>query len=227
MTTVLFWDIDGTLLTTGRAGIFAFEEALAAVCGRSCSLENLATAGLTDAEVARLVLETAGEEPTDERARAILREYERRLPACLPRRQGRVMPGVLDVLESLGAEEGVVHSLLTGNTAAGAQAKLRHYGLAEYFSGGAFCNGSNSRPEIAREARALARERFGDPEPDRIFVIGDTPHDITCGKAIGARTIGVATGTYGVDELASHDPWRVVERIPDPAEFRRLVGIPA
>jgi phosphoglycolate phosphatase-like HAD superfamily hydrolase len=56
------------------------------------------------------------------------------------------------------------------------------------------------------------------------YVIGDTPHDIACGKAIAARTIAVATGSYDADQLAAHEPWLVLERLPGPATFRRLLA---
>lgn len=128
-TTVLFWDLDGTLLKTGRAGILAFEEAVAEVCGVEVDLQQLFTPGLTDAEVAALVLETAGLEAGDEAVDRVLRAYERSLPAALPRRQGEVPPGVREALEDLAGHPRVRSLLLTGNTRAGARAKLAHYGL--------------------------------------------------------------------------------------------------
>lgn len=218
---VIFWDLDGTLLTTGRAGMFAFEEAVTDVTGVDADLSHLFTSGLTDADVAALVLEAAGSEPSPEAAERILREYERRLPASLPRRQGQVLPGVLEALEDLAPLTHVRSLLLTGNTPAGARAKLAHYGLDRFFpnGAGAFCEGPEKRVDIARRALTLA----GGAET--IFVIGDTPHDVECGSAIGAQTIAVASGWHSAEELAAAKPWALLERIPEPPEFRRLLGV--
>jgi phosphoglycolate phosphatase-like HAD superfamily hydrolase len=218
---ILFWDLDGTLLTTARAGIFAFEEAVREVCGAEAELQKLFTSGLTDAEVAALCLETAGLDAERETVEAVLRAYERRLPRCLPRRAGRVMPGVREVLEDLELREEVRNLLLTGNTPDGARAKLAHYGLDRFFpaGAGAFCLGPGARVEIAHRALALAADATD------VFVIGDTPQDVACGKAIGARTIAVASGSHSADDLAAHEPWAVLDRVPETTEFRTLVGI--
>jgi phosphoglycolate phosphatase len=218
---VLFWDLDGTLLLTGRAGLFAFAEALEEVTGAAVDLEELSTPGLTDAGVARLVLEHAGQRADPDSVEAVLRSYERRLPESLPRREGRVLDGIRAVLEDLEDRDDVRSYLLTGNTPAGARAKLRHYELDRFFpeGEGAFCIDHGSRVEIAQRALPLA------DGTKAVYVIGDTPADVECGKAIGARTIAVASGWHSPDELTATEPCIVLERIPEPAEFRRLLGI--
>jgi phosphoglycolate phosphatase len=218
---VLFWDLDGTLLLTGRAGLYAFEEALEEVTGASVSLEEVSTPGFTDAGVARLVLEHAGRPSDPETVEAVLRSYERRLPDSLPRRQGRVLDGIREVLEDLEGRDDVRSYLLTGNTPAGARAKLGHYDLDRFFQDGegAFCIDHGSRVDIARRALPLAEGA------EAMYVIGDTPADVECGKAIGARTIAVASGWHSAEELAATEPWLVLERIPEPDEFRQLLGI--
>ncbi|HNC24990.1 MAG TPA: hydrolase, partial [Opitutaceae bacterium] len=123
---VLCWDIDGTLLSTARAGVFALESAALAVTGRPLDLQQLPTAGLTDVEIARLVLERNGVTPTADHQRQFLTRYEDDLPASLPRRQGQVMPGVVAILEALRVRPDWGSMLLTGNTRRGAQAKLTH-----------------------------------------------------------------------------------------------------
>ena len=219
-TTVLFWDLDGTLLTTGRAGLYAFEEAVEEVTGAKVDLEEVSTPGFTDAGVAKLVLEHAGQQSDPERIDAVLRAYERRLPASLPRRQGRVLEGIRELLEDLDGRSDVRSYLLTGNTPAGARAKLAHYDLEHFFpdGDGAFCIDQGSRTDIARRALPLAEGA------QAVYVIGDTPADIECGKAIGARTIAVASGWHSREELERHEPWLLLEQIPAPAEFRRLIG---
>lgn len=218
---VLFWDLDGTLLLTGRAGLYAFEEALEEVTGTTSNLHELSTPGFTDAGVARLVLEHAGQPSDPETVEAVLRSYERRLPDSLPRRQGRVLDGIREVLEDLEGRDDVRSYLLTGNTPAGARAKLGHYDLDRFFPDGegAFCVDHGSRVEIARRALPLAEGA------DAAYVIGDTPADVECGKAIGARTIAVASGWHSVEELTATEPWLVLERIPQPEMFRQLLGI--
>jgi phosphoglycolate phosphatase-like HAD superfamily hydrolase len=223
---VLLWDLDGTLLTTARAGIHAVEEAVFEVCGERPDFDGLQTAGLTDSEVVVLALETAGCDASADTAEQALRAYERHLPACLHRRRGRVLPGVREALEDLQDDDGVESLLLTGNTVAGARAKLAHYGLDPFFTaGGAFCEGPEAREEIARRGLARATAILDSPDPGRIYLIGDTPRDIDCGATIGVRTVAVATGSYTSAALADHHPWLLVERIPEPARFRQFLGL--
>jgi phosphoglycolate phosphatase-like HAD superfamily hydrolase len=213
----LFWDIDGTLLTTARAGVFALEAAAQELGAARHDLQSLQTAGLTDRAVAQLALETCGLADAD--LDEFLRRYERHLPACLDRRQGRVLPGVKEVLDDLVGREDVALLLLTGNTPAGARTKLAHYGLDGYFAGGAFCELDEPREGIARRAASLAAGA------DAVYVIGDTPSDVRCGLAIGARTIAVASGVHAVEELRAAGPWTALEQIPEPRRFRTLLGI--
>jgi len=223
---VLFWDIDGTLLTTKRAGVFALEEAAREVCGAAPDFASLDTAGLSDHEVALLAIHECGGDASPELASAMLRAYERHLPERLGWRQGGPLPGVVDILDHLRERDDVTSLLLTGNTPAGAKSKLEHYGLAEYFAGGAFCVDGDDRPMIARRALDVAAEHTGaEIAPDSAYVIGDTPADIRCGREIGARTVAVASGAYDLEELAEHDPWLMLERLPDPARFVELLAL--
>jgi phosphoglycolate phosphatase-like HAD superfamily hydrolase len=223
---VLFWDIDGTLLTTARAGVFALEEAAREVCGAEVDFASLKTAGLTDWEVALLSIETAGREPTPESASAFLRVYERHLPDRLHWRKGRVLPGVTEALDALSERPDVSNLLLTGNTRAGASAKLAHYRLDRYFDDGAFCEDGDDRPSIARRALALARERSnGTVDPEHVVVIGDTPHDVRGGLAIGARTLGVASGAYAEADLMESGAWTTLPHLPPAGALMRLLGM--
>ena len=222
MSAVLFWDIDGTLLTTARAGVFALEEAAREVCGAEPDIAELRTAGLTDSEVAALVIEHCGASADPAVVSAMLRAYERHLPDRLHWRQGQVLDGVEAVLRDLSVRPDVTCMLLTGNTEAGARAKLSHYGLDGYFESGAFCRDGDDRVTIARAARELAN---GSGPPPDLFVIGDTPHDVRCGQAIGARTVAVASGPYPLDELEACGPWLALERLPEPERFAELLGL--
>ena len=223
---VLFWDIDGTLLTTGRAGMFAWEDSLRELIEGEFDLSNFRTAGMTDYQIARRTLDLVGADTNPATVERFLRRYEELLPASLPRRQGRVLDNVREILEHLRHQRPDVRSyLLTGNTRAGARAKLTYYGLSEFFPDGAFAEDLGERSTIAARALELAK-RAGPVGDETIFVIGDTPHDIECAKAIGAKTIAVATGGYSVDELRPHNPWRLFDVLPPPAEFVRLLATP-
>lgn len=221
--TILFWDIDGTLITTGRAGMFAWNDSVQEVTGRAFDLRvELRTAGLTDYQIAVRTFELIGVTPEADLIARLVRRYEELLPASLPLKAGYVLPNVRDILESCHGRSDVRSYLLTGNTRGGARAKLTYYGLMDFFPDGAFAEDHGDRSSIARRALELAR-RAGPVADERIFVIGDTPHDIECAKAIGARTIAVATGGYTRDELETHRPWRVFEQLPAPADFAELI----
>ncbi len=221
----LFWDLDGTLLSTARAGVFAIEAAVREVYGREPDITELRTAGLTDASIAALLIEQLGEPADEESVSKFLRVYERELPRCLPMREGYVMPNVREILDDLAGRDDVLNLLLTGNTRAGAHAKLTHYGLIDRLDEGAFCVGPGERAEIARAAVELAAGFFGAGVDFTPYVIGDTTHDVACGKAVGARTIAVATGPIPLDDLAPSGPWKLLAELPPPEQFRALISL--
>jgi phosphoglycolate phosphatase-like HAD superfamily hydrolase len=220
--TVLFWDIDGTLLTTGMAGVPAWERAVREVVGHDFQLSRFRVAGLTDYQIAVRTFEMLGVEADDETIRRMVRRYEELLPEWLPTKKGYVLPNVREILERLEARADVRSYLLTGNTRGGARAKLTHYGLFKYFSDGAFAEDASDRSAIAGRALELAR-RAGPVVDHAVFVVGDTPHDIHCANAIGARTVAVATGGYSLDELESYRPWRAFTELPPADDFVQLI----
>lgn len=222
--TVLFWDIDGTLLTTARAGVFAWEGAVRELTGREFELVSMRIAGLTDFQIAERTFQTMGIEADPIFLRRFVDRYGELLPSSLPRKQGTVMPNVCEILECLRHRSDVRSYLLTGNTRAGAHAKLTHYNLLRYFPDGAFAEDTGDRGSIARRALSLARLN-GDVDEERVFVIGDTPHDVECARAIDARTIAVATGGYTFDELEAHQPWCVLRELPTVDEFVKLIDV--
>ncbi len=219
---VLFWDIDGTLLTTARAGAVAWEAAVRALTRLEFDLSVIRIAGLTDYQIAVKTLETLGIEADADAVDRLVRTYEDRLPSSLPLRQGHVMPHVRDILDRLAERRDIRSYLLTGNTREGARAKLTYYGLNHYFAGGAFAEAASDRTAIAARGVDLAR-RAGPVFDAGLFVIGDTPHDIRCATAVGARTIAVATGGYTVSELEPQQPWRLFAELPVADEFIRLL----
>jgi phosphoglycolate phosphatase-like HAD superfamily hydrolase len=219
---ILFWDIDGTLLTTGKAGVPAWEQAVRELTGREFALSSVRVPGLTDFQIAARTFELLDLPADADRIRRLVARYEELLPETLPLRQGQVLPGVREILEDLQVRTDVQSYLLTGNTRRGAAAKLAHYDLLRYFPDGAFAEDAGARATIAVRALELAR-RAGPVAEQDVFVVGDTPHDVHCADAIGARTIAVATGGYSVSELEPHRPWQLLERLPEPGAFLRLL----
>ena len=140
--------------------------------------------------------------------------------------QGEVLPGVLKILQTLQQDQTVVQGLLTGNQARGAEYKLSHYRVWDYFEFGAYADDSADRNELGPHAQRRAKETHGvDFAPERTYIVGDTPFDIECGKVINAQTIAVATGGYTRDELIAHEPTALFDDLTDSAAFYRALGI--
>lgn len=226
ITTVFLWDIDGTLLSTARAGIGALEDACREVLGQAVDLQDMHTAGLPDPEIARLIVERTGsmDEPT---VRAFLDCYVHRLPTRLLDRRGGVMGGVEAALAAIKEHPAAENALLTGNMRGGADAKLTSYGLDHFFERplvGGFGDDGLAREDIAAAAIERVRERYGNCVSEFV-VIGDTPADIRCGIAHGLRTVAVATGIYSEAELYEAEPWWVVPELPEAEELLARVGL--
>lgn len=204
---LLLFDIDGTLITSGGAGEGALKDAMGARFGVQEDLQGILLAGATDARIARELLAKHGIEASAENVTALLDEYLGHLAGRISRHDGRLLPGIVPVLEALEKHPEAVLALLTGNLTRGAQIKLTHYGVWKFFEFGAFADDHHDRNELGKVARARALEKHGiEFPPEQIFVIGDTPRDIECGRAIGARTVAIATGHYSLPELAEHGP---------------------
>lgn len=204
---LLLFDIDGTLITSGGAGEHALHDAARERFGLENALEGITLAGATDKLIARQMLERRGIEASSENITALLDGYLTFLAGRMSRHQGRLLPGIVELLEQLKTRPDCVLALLTGNLVKGAEVKLTHYGVWNYFEFGAFADDHHDRNELGKFARARALEKHGEEfAPEHIFVIGDTPRDIECGRAIGAKTVAIATGNYSREELAAHQP---------------------
>lgn len=213
---LLLWDIDATLINSAHAGMKSLKRVVATRFRVEDDLHDIEVAGRTDAHIARSILAKYRVELTTENVAAFLDEYLAGLAELLPQTNGRVLPGVAEILERMHARKDRVLGLLTGNLRRGAELKLRRYGLWDYFEFGAFADDHHDRNELGAFARTRACERHNfDFAPSAIDVIGDTPHDIACGKAFGARTVAVATGTSTVEQLAAHAPDFVFQDLSD------------
>lgn len=206
---LILFDIDGTLLLSLGAGRRALIAAMAAEIPHvESAVARVRFDGKTDPQIVREMLTAAGEGPADEsRIAAILDRYV----GCLRRELARpghrtdIMPGVLELLDRLEQEQAVLLGLLTGNLAVGAGLKLESGRIRpERFAIGAFGSDHAVRAELPAIAAARAEPHFGRlPSGAEIVIIGDTPADVTCGDAVGARPIGVATGAYTTDDLVA------------------------
>ncbi|MDB5336359.1 MAG: gph 2 [Planctomycetaceae bacterium] len=221
---ILFFDIDGTLIDSGGAGKLAMESALLAEFGITVSDRHVPYAGRTDAAIIGDLLRVHELDVTPENIKRFLVAYLGHLPVCLTQRQGQALPGVRLLLEALQGRSDVLLGLLTGNVEAGATNKLRHFGLNHFFQCGGFADNLVERNDVARVARQRAEQYLGREidETITLWVIGDTPHDVTCGRAIGARVLAVATGSHSVDQLKTAEPDHVVSDLTDTDQLLAL-----
>ena len=212
---VLFFDIDGTMLSTGGAGQRAMELALSEEFRIADPFQQILTAGRTDRGIEDEIFARYGIPATDVSRQRFMRAYLDRLPDCLRLLRGGLLPGVPELLQSL-SERGDVHlSLLTGNYFEGAVIKLRHFGIDHFFEdSGGFGDHHADRNDVAHVALAVVRERLQRAVAgEDTVVIGDTPADIRCARAIGARAVAVATGVYSCEQLRPAAPDHLFETL--------------
>jgi phosphoglycolate phosphatase len=222
---LLLFDIDGTLLTSGGAGERALRHAVRERFGAEDDLKTIEIAGRTDSGIARQVLQKYGLPPTPENIGAFLDTYLHHLSLLLPATSGRLLPGILPLLEALHRRPDAVLGLLTGNLRRGAEFKLTHYGVWHFFEFGAYADDHHDRNELGRFARRRALEQRGiEFAPEHIFILGDTPHDIACARAIGAKAVAIATGGFTREMLAEHGPDLLFDDLSDVATVLSAIG---
>ena len=207
---LLLFDIDGTLILTGGAGSRAMTRAFAATHGLEDALQKVDLAGRTDRIIMREALTHAGRDhedvDLDEFREAYCSALREEIQKPGTGRRG-LLPGVRPLLDALAARDDVRLALLTGNFRASAEIKLAAFGVWDYFSWGAFADDAIERDDLIRIAHARHETRHGRLiEPEAVVVIGDTPHDIRCARAGGAKAIAVATGNYDRAALRGHQP---------------------
>jgi len=221
---VCLFDIDGTLLASGGAGKAAIETALAEEFCVEVTV-RVPYSGRTDRAIVRDLFHHHGVEDNPANLKKLLHGYLQRLPDCLSRHQGMIMPGIASLLEHLASQEKVSLGLLTGNVRAGARAKLGHFKLDHYFAFGGYGDHHLDRDDVAREAlEEVHRHHNGCVVRDRIWVIGDTPLDIRCARTIGVRVAAVATGWHSLAELEAEKPDLLFADLADPGRLLAMLN---
>ncbi len=204
---VWLFDIDGTLIVSGGAGQDAAVAALVSAFGITATRDGIQFAGRTDRAITKDLFEAHGMECTPECWARFQTDYLQHLERLLKERQGYVLAGVTELLAFLSQQPDTYLGLLTGNIRAGAEIKLRHYGLWDTFDFGGYGDDHFSRNDVARSALIDAQRHVPHPiQPDQVWVVGDTEHDIHCARAIGAKVIAVTTGGYSASDLEIHSP---------------------
>lgn len=221
--TILLFDIDGTLVSTGGAGRRAMERAFIDVTGNADTL-SFSFGGMTDRAIARRGLDVGLEPVADARIAELLDAYVAHLRDEVPKSAGFVVhDGVPTLLDQASAKMGYAVGLGTGNVREGARVKLSHVELFDRFAFGGFGCDHEERSEVLAVGRDRGALHLGVPATHcRVVVIGDTPRDIAAARAIGAEVLAVATGGTSSSSLQAAAPDLLVSSLADAAAARFL-----
>jgi phosphoglycolate phosphatase-like HAD superfamily hydrolase len=201
---LVLFDVDGTLLSSGRRGLGAFSEALRRTYGTDGDVASYRFEGKLDPVIVLELMQGAGipEAVVTERRAAALALYLDLLEEALAAEPPSLKPGAAELIDRVAASGSVVPALLTGNVHRGARIKLTAAGLWGRFRFGVFGDEADLRVDLGPIALARALELTGRPfAPSETVVVGDARADVECGRAIGARVVAVATGRTPAEEL--------------------------
>jgi phosphoglycolate phosphatase len=217
----LLFDIDGTLVNTGGAGLRAMKGAASECLGDGSLLEGCSFAGKTDRSIIHDLIHRAGiQNDIGDKARCMNERYIALLkPALAEANNFIVYPHVDATLRQFSLDSDVELALLTGNLEQGARLKLEHAALWHYFRWGVYGEVSEDRNDLSRKALDIITDRDGPTDPRRIVIIGDTVSDIRCGQAIGATTIAYSAGFEPAEKLLPANPDHITD------DFKCLPGI--
>ncbi len=224
---LILFDIDGTLVLTGGAGLRAMNRACEDLVGHAKALDGIPVAGRTDWSILHDVMQRHGMRLDQGLFEELRARYITHLREEIERAgtgTKAVMPGIRRLLDALHARSDVALGLLTGNFLEAARIKLEHFDLWRYFVCGAFGDDSSDRNALVPVALGRARDcGIGDLRPQDVIVVGDTPHDIACALAVGATPVAVATGTYSIDQLRASGGEIVFANLSDTKAFLEIL----
>lgn len=226
---VVLFDIDGTLIRTGGAGKRALDRSLDELHGITGGMSRVQPGGKTDPLIVREIFEKLRPRHslTPAEIQKALERYVHYLSEEIESAETfRVLPGLPGLLEELEKSGRAVVGLATGNVETGARVKLARADLNRFFPFGGFSSDHEVRVELTKIAVQRGRERAGGDIPgERVFVVGDTPHDISCAKAAGVRSLAVATGPHPAAELKPHGPDLLLEDLSDTRAILKWMGV--
>ena len=225
MKSLVLFDIDGTLLLTGGAGKAAFDQVFFELYGLREAWGEVHPDGRTDPSlISELFEKNLGRRPTSQEQRRVGEAYTRALSRTLAESpRFRVLPGVSTLIENLHRQERALLALATGNFEQTAWMKLKQAGLKEFFQCGGFGSDHPDRLALTRIALARGRQALGRMvEAEEVFLVGDTPADIRCGKLLGMCTVAVATGSTSRQTLAQYQPDFLLDSLGD---FEEVLNI--
>ena len=224
--TILLFDIDGTLITTGGVGRKSIAQTFDALYGKPDACSGFSFSGMTDRAIARLGLSALSVEPTDAAIAAVLSRYLVHLNEELlrvDRSKYRVHTGMAEAVNA-GLAASMAVGLGTGNVRDGAMAKLSHVGLASLFKFGGYGDDAEHRPELILRGVERGAAHLGVArEEARVVIIGDTPKDIAAAQAIGALSLGVGTGEFSSKQLADVGATWAFDTIASPGALEALL----
>jgi phosphoglycolate phosphatase len=224
---LLLFDIDGTLILTGGAGLRAMNAAFEQLYGVRDGLVNVQLAGRTDTSILKEALSANDIQFDSNQLEEYKEVYYRLLVDEMAKRGNNkcLMPGVRNLIDELKQRKDVHLGLLTGNWEKSGRIKLHHFGLDDCFPFGAFADDSEYRDRLLPYALNRFEQKYGKrPQPDQVYVIGDTPSDILCAKPHKARSVAVAAAHYSEEELAAYHPDILFKDLSDTDVVLKAIG---
>ena len=223
--TILF-DIDGTLIRTGGAGMLAIERAMKDMFDLP-PFGPVTVHGRTDNGILNDLFSQQSLS-FDEHREEFNQRYWSLLPDTLAQAPGKILPGVVELLNRLHDNANIALGILTGNSEHAASVKLKHFGLEQYFKFGGYGDVDSCRNKVAALALRSAEEHLNEAfDASRLWVVGDTVNDVTCARSIGSRVVAVETGGADAQELSAAKPDLLLSTLEKSAQFLQAISEPA
>jgi phosphoglycolate phosphatase-like HAD superfamily hydrolase len=220
---LVLFDIDETLIDSGRAGTRALNRAFAELFNIQDAFREIRMAGMTDLQIVRQGLKKNNLSDMNGEVDLVVEKYLALLSEEIDNPWKTVKPGVFEILDILEGES-VPLGLLTGNLEKGAGIKLRPFGLDRYFAAGSFGSDHEDRDMLLPIAIRKFSQIGIQTTPERCVIVGDTPRDVRCSKVHGGHCIGVTTGPYGRESLINAGADIAVESLEEKEACLALIN---